>query len=221
MTAVPAPAPIRPTPLLRGAIHAGALPLVLATGIVLVVLAPDPATRVALVLYGLCAAALFAASATYHLSRASGRSGQLLQRLDHAAIFLIIAGTYTPFLVVALSGVTQALALGFIWIAAAGGVVVRLTWGAAPRWFFVSLYVALGWTAVAVFPQLLDGAGIAPVVLAIAGGAIYSVGALVYALRTPDLFPSTFGFHELFHLLTVGAFACLDVGVWLVVHGPH
>jgi hemolysin III len=197
------------------------LPLVAATGVVIVALAPGGATRTSLLAYALCASALFATSTAHHLSRLDGWPGRMLQRLDHASIFLIIAGTYTPFVVVALGGATGTAFLVIVWSAALGGVVLRLAWPGAPRWLAVGLYVSLGWSAAFVFPQLLDGAGIAAVVLALVGGGLYTVGALVYALRRPDPLPSTLGFHEVFHLFTVAAFVCLDVAVWLTVFGPH
>jgi len=209
-----------PEPALRGMIHAGAVPLVLATGVVIVALAPSSGARLALALYAVSATALFSISASYHLSEVGGLARRVLRRLDHAGIFVIIAGTYTPFLALALSGGTRIATLSVVWGAAAAGVAIRLLWDGAPRWLVVGLYLALGWTALLVFPQLLAGAGLPAIVLAIVGGGIYTLGAIVYALRQPDPLPRVLGFHEVFHILTVAAFACLDVGVWLLVHGP-
>lgn len=209
---------VAPTPRLRGRIHAGVAPLVAATGIVLVVLAPSMEARLAAALYALCALTLFTASATHHLNRWSGRAGGAVHRLDHAGIFLIIAGTYTPYVVLGLEGTSRAVVLSAVWAAALAGVGLRLASAPTPRWLSVGLYITLGWTAALVFPQLLAGVGVASIVLALVGGGLYSVGAIVYATRRPNPFPRTLGFHEVFHLLTVAAFASLDVGVWLVLH---
>lgn len=203
---------------MRGKIHAGVVPLVAATGIVLVVLAPSTQARIAAALYAICALILFSASATHHLNRWSGRAAAAANRLDHAGIFLIIAGTYTPYVVLGLDGVTRVVVLGAVWAAALAGVALKLTSAPTPRWLSVALYITLGWMAALVFPQLLAGVGVPSIVLALVGGGLYSVGAIVYATKRPNPFPRTLGFHEVFHLFTVAAFASLDVGVWLVLH---
>ena len=209
---------IAPTPRLRGAIHAGVVPLVAATGIALIVLAPSLEARLAAALYAVCALTLFATSATHHLNRWGERAGGAVRRFDHAGIFLIIAGTYTPYVVLGLEGATRAIVLGAVWAAALAGVGLKLVNAPTPRWLSVALYIALGWMAALVFPQLLAGVGVPSIVLALVGGGLYSIGAIVYATKRPNPFPRTLGFHEVFHLFTVAAFASLDVGVWLVLH---
>lgn len=206
-------------PALRGKVHAACLPLVAAAGIVLVVLAPGAAARGSVAVYGACAVALFAASSAHHLLTSAGRPSRLAERADHAAIFLIIAGTYTPFVILGLGGATRVSVLTAIWVAAAGGAAVRLLACPAPRWLFALLYLTLGWTALSVLPALLSGAGPPAVVLAFVGGGFYSLGALVYVWRRPDPAPRVLGFHEVFHILTVIAFATQNVGVWLLVYG--
>lgn len=206
-------------PALRGLVHAAALPLTLAMGVVLVALAPSAGSRTAVALYAACACALFAASAAYHLTPWAGRRRRILGRVDRAGIFLLIAGTYTPFALLGLQGTTRVIALSAVWTAAIGGVLLRVVGRPIPRWLDVVLYLALGWTAVAIAPPLLAGAGIPALVLAAAGGLAYTVGAIVYATRWPDPFPRVLGFHEVFHLLTVAAFATQNVGVWLLVYG--
>ncbi len=206
-------------PRLRGMVHAASLPLVVAAAVVLTVLAPGAGARASVAVYGVCAVALFAASSAHHLLSSAGRPSRLAQRADHAAIFLIIAGTYTPFVILGLDGATRAAVLASVWIAAVGGATVRLLARPAPTWLFVVLYLALGWTAVSVLPALLGGAGPPAVVLALVGGGLYSLGALVYVWRRPNPAPRVLGFHEVFHILTVIAFATQNVGVWLLVYG--
>ena len=140
-------------PALRGKVHAACLPLVAAAGIVLVVLAPGAAARGSVAVYGACAVALFAASSAHHLLTSAGRPSRLAERADHAAIFLIIAGTYTPFVILGLGGATRVSVLTAIWVAAAGGAAVRLLACPAPRWLFALLYLTLGWIALSVLPR--------------------------------------------------------------------
>jgi hemolysin III len=199
-------------------IHAAAFPLALAAGVVLIALAPAGPGRLAAAIYAASAWAVFGVSATYHLGRWSGRRYSVLRRLDHASIYLLIAGTYTPFALLALQGGARQAVLAAVWGGASVGALASVLWARAPRWVSTSLCVALGWIAAFVLPQLVRGAGVAAVVLAIVGGALYSVGGLVYAVRYPDPAPRVFGFHEVFHSLTVAAFATQYVAVSLVVY---
>jgi hemolysin III len=208
----------KPKPKLRGWLHMGAFPAVVAAGLVLVALGPTPQARLAAVIYALTSALLFGVSGTYHRGRSSGPVVEVLRRVDHANIYLIIAGTYTPFAVLALEGTARAVVLSVIWAGALAGAVFRTIWLGAPRWLYTSLYIALGWVAVFVMPQFVSGAGVAATVLVIAGGALYSAGGVVYALRRPDPSPSWFGFHEVFHAFTLAAYIAQYVAVSLVVH---
>ena len=224
-------------PRLRGALHAGAFPLALAAGGVLVALAPGPTARLGAAVYAVTSALLFGVSAAYHRAAyhraaylraayhraayprrpGSARVRDLLHRCDHANIYLIIAGTYTPLALLALHGDVRAAVLAVIWVGAAAGAVFRVAWMHAPRWLYTSLYLALGWVALAVLPQLARGAGLAVVLLIAAGGVLYSLGGVVYALRRPDPLPGWFGFHEVFHAFTVAAYAAQYAAVFLVV----
>lgn len=214
-----AAAAVPPPPALRGHVHAAALPAVLAAGIVLVALAPTAGARVASALYLAAGCALFGASAAYHLLRRPGRAGRVLRRLDHSGIYLVIAGTYTPFAVLALGGAARAAVLAVVWGGALAGIALRFLWEGSPRWVEVPLFMVLGWTAAFVVPDLLSGAGVAAFVLVAAGGGVYSLGAVVFATRWPNPAPRVLGFHEVFHLLTVAAFVTQYVGVSLVVYG--
>ncbi len=205
-------------PRLRGVLHAATLPLCAAAGIVLVALAPDGRARAAAAVYAICACTLFAISATYHLGTGSPARHRLMARLDHASIYLIIAGTYTPFAVLGLHGTARTAMLAFVWAGAAAGVALHLAWARPPVWITTPLYLALGWAPAFAIPELMRGAGVAAVVLAIVGGGLYTAGGLVYATRRPDRAPRVFGFHEVFHALTVAAFATQYVAVSLVVY---
>jgi hemolysin III len=138
--------------------------------------------------------------------------------LDHANIYLIIAGTYTPFAVLALPQDQGRALLLIVWTGAIAGVILRVFWTAAPRWLTTALYVLVGWVAVFFLPGLIDGAGTLAVTLIILGGVLYTLGALVYALKRPNPSPEWFGFHEVFHAFTVAAFITHYVAVWIVVH---
>jgi hemolysin III len=205
-------------PRLRGALHAVAFPLAVIAGGVLIAGAPTPLARVAAAMYAVTSALLFGVSAAYHRGRFPARARDLLHRLDHADIYLIIAGTYTPLALLALHGDTWVAVLAVVWAGAAAGAAFRVAWLRAPRWLYTSLYVILGWTAVFVLPQLLAGAGATALVLVLAGGIAYSLGGLVYGLRRPDPSPRWFGFHEVFHACTVAAYIAQYVAISLVIY---
>ncbi len=200
-------------PRLRGWLHMGAFPLVVAAGIVLVALSPTPLAKVSTAVFAVSAALLFGVSAVYHRGSWSPRVHQLLRRLDHANIFLIIAGTYTPFTLLLLDDGDARVLLTLVWGGAVGGLAFRVCWVGASRWVYVPVYVALGWSAAFWLPDLLRGGGPVVLSLVIVGGLLYSLGGLVYALRRPDPSPRWFGFHEVFHALTLAAFAVHYVGV--------
>ena len=174
---------------MRGVLHTAAVPLCLAAGVVLISLAPTAASRASAAIYAATACLLFAVSALYHLGRGSPARHRLLKRLDHANIYLIIAGTYTPFAVLALSGTTQTAILWAVWGGAAAGVALHLLWVRPPVWLTTPLYVGLGWIAAFAIPELLTGAGVAAVVLAIVGGGLYTAGGVSTRSRRPDPAP--------------------------------
>jgi hemolysin III len=206
------------TPRLRGWLHAATSPLALAAGLVLIVLAPTGPAAAAAATYAATSVLLFTTSASYHLGHWSPTVQRVLSRVDHANVFLFIAGTYTPFAVLALRGKTRVVVLSAVWSAALLGAAFQVLWPGVPRWWSVALYIALGWTAALVVPQLIRGAGVAAFTLIASGGAVYTAGAVVYALRRPNPSPRWFGFHEVFHLCTVIAFSCHYVAASLVVY---
>ncbi len=170
--------------------------------------APSGSARLVAAIYGSSVAALFGASALYH--RVTWRrlaARRWMRRLDHAMIFVLIAGTYTPFAVIALDGALATAILVVVWAGALGGVVLKLVWIDAPNALVACVYVALGWVAVAALPELVHALGVVPTALVILGGLLYSAGALVYVLRRPDPSPTLFGYHEVFHLLVIAAAA--------------
>jgi hemolysin III len=206
-------------PKLRGWLHAGTFPVASAAGVGLVVLAPSMQARVTSGIFALTAALLFGVSALYHRGRWSPRAAAVLRRLDHANIFLIIAGTYTPFTILLLDRADARILLSLVWVGALAGVAFRVLWVGAPRWLYVPVYIALGWAAVFWLPQFASRAGVVVMALIIAGGLLYSAGAVVYAMKRPNPSPRWFGFHEIFHTCTVAGFAAHHVGVWLTAFG--
>ena len=208
--------PALPKPRLRGWIHAGMVPLVIASGVVLLVLARGPGAKASCAVFVASAIMLFANSAIYHLGAWGRVLTGVLRRLDHSNIALIIAGTYTPLAVMLLSGRTRLVLLWLIWGGAVAAIAVRLLWLDAPRWSYVPIYVGLGWTAVWFLPSFWRSAGPAVVWLLLAGGLAYTGGAVIYALKRPNPLPRLLGFHELFHIGTVAGYTCHFVAVMAV-----
>lgn len=204
-------------PRLRGVLHEAAFAISLVTGTALISLAPDGLATLSASVYAASVVLLFGTSAAYHRGRWSPRAHAVMMRLDHSMIFVLIAGSYTPFCLLLLRGTSRDVVFGLVWAGAAAGVVARNAVRQPPRWIFTGLYLALGWTAVGVLPQILSTGGVAVLVLLLAGGAFYSAGAVVYALRRPDPSPAWFGFHEVFHACTLAAFVCHYVAVSLIV----
>ncbi|MDX3763260.1 PAQR family membrane homeostasis protein TrhA [Streptomyces sp. AK02-04a] len=193
-------------PRMRGWLHAGVFPLALFGGVVLIAVSRSAAAVAACSVYVVSACLLFGTSAVYHRGTWGPRGEAVLRRLDHANIFLIIAGTYTPLAVLLLPADRQLVLLALVWAGALAGVAFRLLWIGAPRWLYTPCYIALGWVAVFDLPDFARTGGTAVVVLVIAGGLLYTAGAVVYGLKRPDPSPAWFGFHEVFHALTIAAF---------------
>ncbi|MET3806686.1 hemolysin III [Nakamurella sp. UYEF19] len=191
-------------------------------GIVLVVVAATTVgagAAVACVIYALTIVGLFGISATYHRHTwVSVRARTWMKRADHSMIFVFIAGTYTPLAVLAIPGRTGTVLLTIVWIGAAGGVALKMLLPNSPRWVGVPFYIALGWVAVFAMPQLLHNGGVAVVVLVIAGGLMYTVGAVFYAIRRPNIWPGTFGYHEAFHAFVTLAALCHYIAIFLVLY---
>ena len=206
-------------PRLRGWLHAYAAVVSVVTGAALVAVASSVrggAAAATTAIYSATVTALFGISAAYHRLDWSPRAHLIMKRLDHAMIFIFIAGTYTPLAVLCLSRDAAISVLAVVWAGALAGVTLQTTWRSAPRWLSAPCYIALGWVAVFVTPDLLRNGGVGAFVLIVAGGLIYTVGGVVYALKRPDPFPGVFGFHEVFHLCTLVAALCHYIAVWLV-----
>ncbi len=204
-------------PHLRGWLHLVTAPLSLAASIVLICLAPTTPTKWASAVYLASSLLLFGISALYHRFYWKPNWELVWKRLDHSNIFLLIAGTYTPLSVALLTRHDAMVLLSIVWIGAVIGILINLFWPTAPRRLSTLIYVVLGWTAVAYLPQLWSAGGPAVVWLIVAGGILYTLGAIVYATKRPDPSPMWFGFHEIFHAFTVAAWACHCVGVYLAV----
>ncbi len=208
----------RVVPRLRGIFHFYAFFAVVVAGIVLVVLADGYRERAAVWVYAAALGAMFGASAIYHRVPWRSAAARLrARRVDHAMIFVFIAGSYTPFALLEFTGATRPIVLVSVWAGAALGVALALAWVDAPRPISAFAYLAVGWVGVIAAPQLFSALGIAAAVLVIVGGALYTLGAVAYATAWPNPFPATFGFHEVFHLLVVAAAVTQFVAVSLVV----
>lgn len=211
----------RHKPRLRGSIHLWSFIGSGVTGASLIAVAASTVSvraALATAVYAVTVSGLFGVSAAYHRrSWASRRAEYWINRVDHSMIFVFIAGSYTPFATLAMPAPTGTIVLAVVWTGALAGVLMKLLWPQAPRWVGVPIYVALGWVAVFVLPDLLAYGGVAALVLLLVGGALYTAGGVIYALRRPDPWPATFGFHELFHSATVLAAICHYVAVWLTM----
>ncbi|MEJ7741474.1 MAG: hemolysin III family protein [Nocardioidaceae bacterium] len=208
-------------PKLRGWLHLATFPLSLVAGVVLIGLSPDTPTRVASSIFAVSSTSLFGVSALFHRGHWSPRWHGVLRRLDHSNIFLLIAGTYTPFAITLLDGANQKLLLSLVWGGALLGIAFRVFWIGAPRWLYLPVYIALGWAAVFWLGDFARAAGPTVLTLIIIGGLLYSVGGLIYGFKRPNPIPRWFGFHEVFHTCTVAAFSVHYVGVSMIVYGAR
>lgn len=203
-----APQPLFSKPRLRGVSHQWAFFVSVVIGALLVLFAPPGEAKLASLIYAVSVAGLFGASALYHrVNWSSLARRQWMRRLDHSMIFVLIAGTYTPFALLVLHGTLATVILLVVWGGAVAGVILKLVWIDAPKALIAAVYVALGWVAIATFPQLLEEMGLGGTALVLAGGLLYTVGAVVYARRRPDPAPTVFGYHEVFHALVIAAAA--------------
>jgi hemolysin III len=205
-------------PRLRGWLHLVTLPLAVVAGIVLVTFAPDTESRIASAVFAVCSSTLFGVSALYHRGRWGRRGEAVLRRLDHSSIFLLIAGTYTPFALMLLGGRSGSTLLMLVWAGALAGIAFRVLWDGAPRWLYTPVYIALGWAAIFWLGDFARTAGPTVLTLILVGGGLYSLGGVVYGLRKPNPAPRWFGFHEVFHSFTIAAFVVHYVGVSMVVY---
>jgi hemolysin III len=196
---------VRVRPRLRGVFHQYAFFASLTSGSVLVLVAATTKASLAAAMYAASVSSLFGVSALYHRVNWTTAARRRMRRLDHAMIFLLIAGTYTPVGLLVLNGTLATVVLAVVWGGALVGVVLELAWTSATRWLGGTMYLALGW--VAVVAMLFARLGMTGGLLIVAGGLVYSAGAAVYALRRPDPAPAVFGYHEVFHLLVIAGVA--------------
>ena len=199
-------------PLLRGALHGVAFAAALAVGVLLVVFSRESRVLPATV-FAASAVLMLGTSTLYHRITWSPRARLRMRRADHAGIFLLIAGTYTPVALISLSGAWRPTILIVVWSVAIAAAISKFFWVSAPKWTSALVGLALGWLGVIVLPQFAHREGITPVLLLAAGGLAYSAGALVYAAKRPDPLPRVFGYHELFHAFTIVALACQYVAI--------
>ncbi len=199
--------PLRPKPRLRGVFHEVAFFVSLVTGVALVVTAEAGRARLSAAIFASCVAACFGFSALYHRPTWQPRARSWLARLDHAGIYLLIAGTYTPIGLLVLSHNWAVVVLSIVWTGAGAAILMKLFWPATPKKLSAAIGLALGWVAVSAVSQLLKIPAVG-LVLLLGGGLAYSLGAIVYARKKPDPFPEVLGYHEVFHLLTLVAAGC-------------
>jgi hemolysin III len=208
----------KPRPRLRGLFHLYAFFVSLGLGSALVSVAPAGTAQAAAAVFAVAVAAMFGASALHHRVTWRERGYRWTRRIDHAGIYLAIAGTYTPFGLLVLRDDWRIAVLAVVWSGAAAAILLKFLWVDAPKWLGAAIAIVLGWVAVAAFPQLIDGVGWGGMGLVLAGGLLYTLGGLVYALRRPDPLPAVFGYHEVFHVLVVAAVSLqyAVVAFWVV-----
>jgi hemolysin III len=218
---VQAAAAVLTKPRARGWIHLVSAIVALVAGATLIAVSwplAGPKAGLATFVYTVSVVGMFTVSAIYHRVTWKTPSARIwMKRLDHSMIFVLIAGTYTPFALLAMPHHAGMLALSIVWGGAVAGVLLKLCWPTAPRWVGVPLYLLLGWVAAFYVAAILHAAGVAAMVLLIVGGALYSIGGILYALRWPDPWPRTFGYHEFFHACTAVAAICHYIAIWFAV----
>lgn len=208
-------------PRLRGWLHVAAAPLSFVSLLVLMVIADRTVVRAGAAVFLVAAGLLFSCSALYHTRTWSQEAAIVWRRIDHANIFLLIAGSYTPFSLLLLTPGHATVMLAIVWGGAVLGIVFKVFWIRAPRWVYVPLYILLGWAAVIYWGEFAHNATTTVLVLIIVGGGLYTLGALVYGFKWPDPSPAWFGFHEIFHALTLAAFVVHYVGISLLAYSHY
>lgn len=198
-------APEPPRPLMRGTLHLAAALLAPGGLVLMLALAGSPRAYVGAAIFGSSMIVCYSVSATYHLVPWSALLSRVMKRLDHAMIFALIAGTYTPFCLLVLDNAWGIPVLAVVWSLAGMGMLLKIAWPDAPRWLSVSMYLGVGWLALVASWPLARSMPVTPILLLLLGGLLYSVGAVVYASRRPDPYPRVFGYHEVFHALVVTA----------------
>ena len=195
-------------PTLRGISHLAAFFVSIVVGAVLVAGAHDTRGTVAAAVFAVCTALMFGASALYHRVRWNPAQRRWMRRVDHAGVYLMIAGSYMPFLLIVLSGAWQAAMLAVVWTGVLAAIITRFAWVTAPGWLAATFGVAIGWVSLLLLPQALDHIGLGAVLLLVAGGVLYTAGGVFYACQWPKLAPRVFGYHELFHAFVIAAVVC-------------
>jgi hemolysin III len=203
---------------MRGQLHQWAAVVFLVAGSVLIAFASSGRARAAATVYALAVCLLYGTSALYHRRTWQPAARAIMKRLDHSMILVLIAGTYTPFALLLLTGTTSTVVLVSVWAGALGGIALRMLWLTAPRWAVIPPYLLVGWIALFVLPELLHAGGVATLVLVAGGGLVYSLGAVVYATRRPNPWPRTFGYHEVFHLMTILAGVMMYIAISFAVY---
>ncbi|WP_411701169.1 PAQR family membrane homeostasis protein TrhA [Conyzicola sp.] len=206
-------------PTWRGWIHAGTFPLAIVLGVILIVAADGAAARISSSVFVASSLLLFGNSALYHRIDWKPKTKAVFKRIDHANIFLLIAGSYTPITVLALPHDKSVLLLWLVWGGAGLGILFRVFWIGAPRWLYVPLYLLLGYASLIFIVDFFQ-ADAAMMTLILVGGLFYTVGAVIYGMKRPNPFPGKFGFHEIFHTLTLLAFLCHWAGIFIVATNP-
>jgi len=200
---VPVAEVIAVKPRMRGLSHYYAFFISLATGALLVATAPSGLATWTALVYALGVSAMLGASALLHRGAWSPAQARVLTKLDHTCIYLLIAGTYTPISLIAMSGVIRVLVFSVVWLGAVVGIGLEWLWFRPPRGWVTTNYIAIGWVALIALPQLWTSLGVAGFLLVLLGGSSYTVGAVIHAAQRPDPWPEVFGYHELFHVFVL------------------
>ena len=204
-------------PKYRGTSHFYGFLASLVMGTVIVLKAPNTKSAIAVSIYSVCISVMLGTSAAFHRHHWSPKARRKMRRLDHSMIFLAVAGTYTPVATLGLYGDTQRVILWLVWVGAAVGILQQMIWLDAPKWTTATVYLALGWVAIGVLPELTKTSGFGALSLLVIGGILYSLGAIVYARKRPDPWPKTFGYHEVFHLFVVAAVLCHYFAIFIFI----